>query len=305
MKNYFIINPISGKENGQKYIEEAIELLDEKIKQTNQFYLLTTSKPADATNIAKKIGAENQDENINLFACGGDGTCFEVLNGIIDYPKVHFGIIPIGSCNDFLKTFSDYDFTSIEKQLEGTATPIDVIKVNNEYALNVVNFGFDAKVNNDQMKLRKKIKKISKAYNIALLKNALSLKKAQMIDLYVDNELFYHGKMLLANVANAKFYGGGYQCAPLASVEDGLFDVLVVKKISLFKFIRLVKYYKQGLHLSLPKFNKILLYKQGQQIRLVSNQDVVGCFDGETKIAKEFKLELLASKINFIIPSNK
>ena len=131
MKNYFIINPISGKENGQKYIEEAIELLDEKIKQTNQFYLLTTSKPADATNIAKKIGAENQDENINLFACGGDGTCFEVLNGIIDYPKVHFGIIPIGSCNDFLKTFSDYDFTSIEKQLEGTATPIDVIKMMN------------------------------------------------------------------------------------------------------------------------------------------------------------------------------
>lgn len=304
MKNFFIINKVAGTKQGEQIVKEQVEKLSSEQKAGNEFIFRVTSRPKEATEIAKSICDTYQNEEVNVFACGGDGTCFEVINGLIGSKNVNFGIIPVGSCNDFLKTFPNRPFLKISEQIKSHPIVIDLIKVDDEYSLNVANFGFDAKSNYDQIKYRKVFKSIKKAYNFALLKNILSPKLGDKVEIKVDDKLVFDGKSLLINVANAKYYGGGFKCAPYADCQDNLLEFMVVKKVSPITFLKMVKYYKKGEHLDNPKFKNILKYCRGKkiQIRGKNDKEIVGCLDGETRIKKEFNVEIISNAINFILP---
>lgn len=302
MKNYLIINPEAGNKKGEEIIRSKIECLPNHIKKQNEFIYLLTSNKNDATEIAKKICNDNQNEDVNVFACGGDGTCFEVLNGIVGANNVNFGIIPVGSCNDFLKTFPNFDFFNLEKQFMANTIKADIILANNEYVLNVANFGFDARANYDQIRYRSKFKTVKKAYNFALFKNIISPKLGDKVEVVVDDKKVFSGKMLLSSIANAKFYGGGYKCAPKAEYDDGLLDICIVKKVSPITFARFVKFYKNGEHLDNPKLAKFITYLQGKKVEIIAKDSLVSSFDGETRISKSFKLECFKHQINLILP---
>ena len=303
MKNYFIINPVAGKGKAIEIVEKQIEIVSEELKKDNEFIIIHTHHPGDGTEICKEICEENKDQVINVFACGGDGTCFEVLNGIIGYKNVRFGMLPVGSCNDFLKTFPGYDFLDIEKQLKGKTIDVDTVKVNDEYIINVANFGFDARANDDQLKLRSKYKSVKTAYNMALVKNILSPKLGDSVEVTVDGKKVFEGKMLLSAVANAQYYGGGYKCAPLADVSDGLIDVVLVRKISVITFAKLVKFYKAGEHLNNKKFDKYVTFVRGKDIVINAKNDLTSSYDGEVRHSLNYHLEISDKKVNFILPS--
>lgn len=303
MKNYFIINPVAGCGKAIDVVEKQIEIVSEECKENNEFIIIHTHHQGDATEICKEICEDNINETVNIFACGGDGTCFEVLNGIIGYNNVRFGMLPVGSCNDFLKTFEGYDFIDIEKQLSGNTIDVDTIKVNGEYIINVVNFGFDARANDDQLKLRSKYKSVKKAYNMALFKNILSPKLGDKVVVKVEGKNVFEGKILLAAAANARFYGGGYKCAPLAEVNDGLIDLILVKKVSILTFARLVKYYKAGEHLNNKKFEKYVIYCKGKNIEIIAKNDLTSSFDGEVRHDTNYNIKISKHKIKFILPS--
>ena len=303
MKNYFIINPVAGQGKAIEIVERQIEIVSDDIKKDNDFIIIHTHQPGEGTEICKEICEENKNEIINVFACGGDGTCFEVLNGIVGYNNVKFGMLPVGSCNDFLKTFPGYDFLDIEKQIKGNTIEVDTVKVNNEYIINVVNFGFDARANDDQLKLRSKYKSVKKAYNMALVKNILSPKLGDNVVVSVDDKKVFEGKMLLSAVANAQFYGGGYKCAPLADVSDGLIDLIVVKKISVITFAKLVKYYKAGEHLNNKRLAKYVTFVRGKNVLINAKKDLTSSYDGEVRHNLNYKIEISDKKVNFILPS--
>ena len=306
MKNFFIINKIAGKGNGEEIVKKQLSALDAEFKQQHEWICLVTTRPNEAIQLVKSLCKTYINEEINIFACGGDGTCFEIANGLVGHTNVHMGVIPVGSCNDFLKSFPEYDFLSIKKQLLGTNHLIDILKVDNEYAMNVANFGFDAKSNFDQVKYRQRFKSIKKAYNFALLKNILSPKLGDYIQVKVDGEVIFDGKALLLSVANAMYYGGGYKCSPLAKVDDGILDVVVVKKIFPLTFLRLVNYYKRGEHLTNPRFAKMLVYQTGKNVEIIaSKKDIYGCLDGETRIRNHFQVSIIAKGVSFILPKRE
>lgn len=305
MKHFFIINPVAGHGKGVEIIKEQVAHLEQTLQQEHEFHYYITKKQHEATELVEQICQTYTKERIRIFACGGDGTCFEVVNGLKGKSNVEMGIIPVGSCNDFLKSFPDIPFLDLAAQIQGQAIPVDFIRVNDEFALNVANFGFDAKVNHDQIRYRHRFKTVKRAYNYALMKNIFSPQLGDTLTVTVDHQLLFQGKALLMTVANAMYYGGGYKCAPLSDYQDGLLDVMVVKKISLFTFIRLVKYYKKGEHLNHPRFAKFIAYQKGKHIEIDSKSDVVGCLDGETRIGKHFELEVVAKGLNFILPQNK
>lgn len=303
MKNFFIVNPIAGKGKALNLVEEALKKIDQNYYKNNDFQIIKTNFQGEGTQICNKLAKKFANEVINIFACGGDGTCFEVLNGIVGFENVNFGMIPVGSCNDFLKSFPDFDFMNIEKQIEGKTKKIDIIKINDEYVLNVANFGFDARANDDQLKLRKKFKSVKKAYNYALFKNIISPKLGDKAIVKVDDLIVFDGKILLAAVANAQFYGGGFKCAPYAQVDDGLIDIIIVKKVSILTFARLVKYYKKGKHLDDSRFNKYVTFKQGRIVEIVAKNNLVSSFDGEVRNNQAYNMKIVDHKINFIIPN--
>ena len=100
MKDVFIVNPKSGKNNQYELIKEIKEHF-----QGKRIIIEKTKGPEHATFIAKKYALSN--EPVHLFVCGGDGTLHEVINGCAEKENVIISVIPIGTGNDFVKYFED------------------------------------------------------------------------------------------------------------------------------------------------------------------------------------------------------
>ena len=123
MRDVFIINPAAGKEDCTNSLTAEIrEVYGDDCK------ILITTGEGDALKKAK-AEAETGDD-VRIFACGGDGTSFEVLNGIVGYKNAVIGVIPIGSANDYIKYFgfdSKPRFLNLKKQKNGKFSPFSTI----------------------------------------------------------------------------------------------------------------------------------------------------------------------------------
>lgn len=303
MKHYFIINPIAGRHDSSETLEERIDKIFSERPDTYLIYI--TKGPNDATFFIKKTSIENEQsknpEDITFYICGGDGTCFEAVNGIVGYPHSRMTIVPVGSCNDFLKVLKGYDFMNIEALVNGEEQNIDVLKVNDRYSLNVANIGFDAKVNYDCVRFRYKYKTVKQSYTHAIVRN-LFKKLGDKVKITVDDNEVIDKTTLLMAFANGGFYGGGYNCAPLADVTDGLLDMVLVKKISVLTFAKLVKYYKAGKHVNNKRFEKIVTYKKCHKVTVESDDLLCLCLDGETFHMNKIDIEIVPQSVRFVFP---
>ena len=107
---------------------------------------------------------------------------------------------------------------------------------------------------------------------------------------------------MLLVAANGQFYGGKYNCAPYAKVDDGKLDLVVVRKISRLKFIRLIKKYEKGLHLDNPKLKKIIDYRLESKMTIKGEKPLCACLDGEIFHWYEIQVEVLPKVIKMIFP---
>ena len=113
----FIVNPVAGKKDMSGDISRKAQNLGIE----NCFIEITKGK-SDASSLAEKWVKENPDKFIRIYACGGDGTINEVINGVYKYKNCAVGGIPIGTGNDFLRTFEEFplnDFLNLEKMTKG------------------------------------------------------------------------------------------------------------------------------------------------------------------------------------------
>lgn len=299
MKCYFILNPAAGSgEKGKLFLDAYY-----KLKALNKYdiNIYETIGVGDSTRFVAETCTKYPNEDIYIFACGGDGTMNEVVTGVANYPNAVLGIVPTGSCNDFLKTFPGYDFMDLEKQINGDIIPCDLLKVDEFYSLNVTNIGFDARVNYDQIKLRSKYHNVKKAYNNAIIRNLLK-PLGDKVKVTVDNQELFNGKSLLMAFGNARYYGGGYNCTPQANINDGLIDCIVIKKVSIPTFAGLIGKYKKGIIYDNPKYKKIASCIKGSKVVVESPKTLTICIDGETIHRNKVTIEVLKHKIRFILP---
>ena len=305
MLHYFIVNPTAGVKNALGDIKEKLK--DIFKNRADEYFVYETKAENDATMQVKKVLQERDENNPNLhvriYSAGGDGTSFECANGIVGYKNCSFAVLPTGSCNDFLKTFPEYDFSKLENVIDGTLKPIDVLKVNDKVCVNVCNIGYDAKTNADCMRFRKKMKSIHKAYVKALAINLLKPLGDPVKIVNQDDNTIFEGKSLLLSFSNGQYYGGGYRCAPLADTSDGLMEVSVVKKVSRLTFLRLVKGYKKGEHVTnYPKYKKYSVYNRANKVKITSPIELTISIDGEIFYSKEVIIEVLEKAVNFVLP---
>ena len=297
MKYLFIINPTAGKGNRQKEIIKDIHNSFEYFDYDYDIYV--TKAPWDAKQVAKS--AAESGEEISVFACGGEGTVFEVLNGIVGYDNVSLGVIPCGSANDFLKFFPDSaPFSDIFEQIKGTAVPTDIIKANDYYCLNGCSVGMDAVVARD-MNIFKGWRGVSgsMAYKLAVLKTFFG-KIGVSINLSVDGEETKSEDCLFAVIANAPYYGGGYKSAPDANPFDNMLDFTKVDTISKLKVPKFLSLYEKGLHSSLD----YCTLKKCETMEFWSKTPVPVNLDGEIIETKHMTFSLEKGGVKFILPES-
>lgn len=303
MRYIFIVNPAAGNRSFVK------KKTDERIKnaaEKNGVFaeIRYTEKKGDAQNIIKGYVCEYPSEEIAFFACGGDGTLFEVVNGVMATGEAHrlfVGVLPAGTGNDFVRNFSNTDaFFDINAQLSALPLSIDIIKCNDVYAVNMVNIGFDCEVvckKGDFQKHRFIPKKLAYIFGLAA---TLIRKPGVHCKIFLDGERYEKENLLLTTYANGEYCGGGFHSNPESSLLDGYIDTILVKNITRRKFVSIVGTYKKGTHL---KYTQILSNKKARNIDIVFGSLTNISVDGEIIKAEKLHLETVNRAIRFLVPA--
>ncbi len=304
MEHLFIINPAAGKNDKSKELIEKIK----SVKTEDKVTVKITGGPGEATEIVKKHLSET-DDFVRVYACGGDGTANEVLRGIIGFDNCALGVVPMGSGNDFVRSFEDKtkdDFVNMEAMMFGDVTAIDVMECQGRYSMNNMSVGFDAAVakNVDKFK-RLPLVSGSLAYKISIV-YCLFTKRKHRYRMIADGKEYVSGdvKTLLAVAGNGKYYGGGIKATPLAQFTDGKIEFMHIKTISLLKFIFLINTYIKGNHIDNPKF-PFVKHTKCESITFESDNNIDIGFDGEIISLKNPTVRILPAAVRIIVPKVK
>ncbi|MGL4738971.1 MAG: diacylglycerol/lipid kinase family protein [Cellulosilyticaceae bacterium] len=293
MKHLFIVNPVAGKGEGMAYIEAIKPLLEERV----DYCIEITTKEGHATEIAR---AYTQREECIVYAVGGDGTINEVVNGMVGSSSA-LAIVPAGSGNDFIRTiYPKYQGNDLIKRLlEGKAEAIDLVQINDRYFLNIASVGIDAEVvfNATQFKKMKYIKG-DMAYIISIFKTLLN-HKSRKLRVSIDGKVACDEKILLATIANGKFYGGGIPIAPDAMVNDARADIYLVEDLSLLKILCVLpKLFKAKHH----DIKEVRIYRAGE-VMIESEQSFRLNVDGEIVTTNQVAMKVVPQALQVVMPA--
>lgn len=298
LHHVFVFNPHAGKVSREKDLRNKAEA-----RLAGEVVFHVTTDPEDTTRFVRSFCERHPGEPTRFYACGGDGTLSGVVNGAVGFDKVTVYPYPCGSGNDFVKYYGKAeDFLALP---EATVDiPVDLMRVGDRYAINVVNFGFDTEVCRTMETVRKKpLIGGRNAYYTGVIR-ALFTAMKNLFTVTVDGELLNDGTMLLCTVACGRYIGGSFCCAPRSDNTDGLLEVCLAKPISRFKFVKLIRVYTEGRHLDDPRFSDIIRYRRGRRIEVMAPDGFACCLDGEIVDRSRFTVEVIPGGITLCIPAS-
>jgi len=285
----FIINPKACRGAAIQKWKRFSALLSKSGVEYLEYY---TSRPQEAEKLARKAAQRSKE----IYAVGGDGTLFEVANGL-QKTDAALGLIPFGTGNDFSRSLKipENDFEAIiEMVKKGKKKRIDLGRVNGKIYCNVVGIGFDGEV---ALAANNPLKAVggTPAYVWGIIKTLFSYKAPRMkID--IDGRQI-EKEALLTAVGNGGSYGGGIKILPQARFDDGFLDICVVDRLHPLKVLLLFPLLYSGRHVK----NKNVHIYQGKRIRIESDPPVVVQADGELITRTPVELEIISRGINFIV----
>jgi YegS/Rv2252/BmrU family lipid kinase len=275
---FLIVNPNAGNKNFKKSWNKIKYLLKSK---NIQYSFAFTQYTKHETILIKEVIKKGYR---NIISVGGDGTLHHVVNGImtqryIKTSEIKLGIIPLGTGNDWIKTYNIPN--SIEKS-------IDIIKKNStifqdigcitlqngkkEYFNNLGGIGYDGYV----VKNLNYLKKIgSLAFLLSGLYSLFSYKKTKY-SISIKNKTIQE-KCLMIIFGICKYSGGGLRITENPNPTDGLLDITIVKDISFFDvLINLPKLYNG----TIVHHKKVDNYKV-KDVKIINNYNSIIEADGE------------------------
>jgi len=248
-KIWVILNPIAGKGKAAKQYPVIDNFLH---KSGLDYEIILTKKPGDALDIARDLQLKENDITV---AAGGDGTCNEVVNGLLArtsaVEKPIFGILPVGRGNDFSSTPGIPE--DVEKALQilvaAKIRSLDVGVVKGgffpqgRYFVNGVGIGFDTKVGFEAAKL--KIKS-GFSYFIGALITIARYEPSPVLQIrYDNNEITIPAAIV--SIVNGRRMGGSFYMGPNAIIDDGLLDICYVRhQPSRLSLLKILTHYTKG-----------------------------------------------------------
>jgi len=266
-----IYNPTSGREAFKKHLPEVLRRMEEAGYETSCH---ATTGPEDAT-YAARVAVERKFDVV--IAAGGDGTISEVVNGMAEQeyrPKL--GIIPVGTTNVFARAvhIPRDIMAAVDIITKGETIPIDIGRMNDKYFINISGGGHLTEISYEvPSKLKTMLGQL--AYYLKGIE-MLPFLKATNVKIEYDGKLF-EGEAMLFLVGLTNSVGGFEKLAPGASINDGLFSLLILKKLNLADFIRIASLALRGEHINDPN----VIYTNANHIKVTSEDKVQLNLDGE------------------------
>ncbi len=296
-KILFFINPISGTGNKLRLEKKIIKKC---LEYNIAFELLSTAVDGNYSFLRDRI---QHDKITDIVISGGDGTISPIIASLLNI-KINVGIIPMGSGNGL--AFTAKIPRSIDKALKvifaGKTSCVDAFLINGKLSCMLCGIGLDAQVAYD-FSLQKK--RGLSTYIRQTFKNFLSASPYHF-ELNVQNIQIKADAYFIC-IANSNQFGNNFTIAPEASLSDGLFDVIVVKKMSKPRIVWSVfKQMKTGKIITFEEKNfnkKNVLYFQTNALQIINSDMAPLHIDGDhAATAEKFNIEILPSAFNLIQP---
>jgi len=304
-KVHVIVNPYSARGKTQYRWENIKTVIRHYF---SEFKYIFTEKPNQATEIARELLTDGFDLIIGI---GGDGTLNEITNGFFSgkskqviNEEASLGIIPSGTGSDFIRYLKiPRDFKkSVELIKNSKRKKIDVGKITfpgtgreQKFFINIADFGLGA----DVIKTLSEVPESKRgplSYYTGLL-STLKSYQSKNVRIVIDDKQEISGKFLIGAVANGGIFGGGMMIAPNAEVNDGYFDLVLVKDMKKLEIIRNTPHLYRGTIVHNPK---VEVYR-AKRIEVTSPDDTHLEFDGELGGKIPARFEIIERVINFRI----
>lgn len=262
-----LCNPTSGGGRGRVLHRQLVEELKNK---NISFVDITASSAQEAS---EDLAALHLDGLAGLIVVGGDGLIHLAIQRLAR-TEVPLLVIPAGTGNDFARSLNldvAHPLKNLEYALNCKPQSIDLGLVGDEYFAQILSTGFDSLVNERANKIR--FIRGRMKYNLAILL-VLPTFKPKCYKFTVDGVSFESKAMLIA-VSNGKSYGGGMLIAPMAELNDGFFDLMILGPVSRLEFVKVFPKVYSGSHVDHPAVKFI----KGKKV--IVDSDAVAYADGE------------------------
>ena len=295
MKHLFIINPAAGSHNQtEDYRKKIAEVCE---KRGLDYSIRVSGAPGRCCKIARE--AAESGKEYRIYACGGDGTLNEVVNGAAGYSNVAVTVFSGGSGNDFARMFSDpAAFKDLERLLDAEEVTFDLIRCNDDYSLNICSVGLDARIGHDVSNY-KRIPLLSgfRAYAVSTVVNVVKgIHEHYVVEV---NGQRIDGQQTLICACNGRFYGGGFCPVPDADPTDGMLEVLLVRDVSRLKVAQVVGAYKDGRYADFPD---LIRHFRTEHVRILCDKPTGINLDGEKREAEVIDMRIAEEKLRFFYP---
>ncbi|GAB6934634.1 MAG: diacylglycerol kinase [Calditerricola sp.] len=293
MRARLIYNPSAGREEIKKRLPEVLDALEAAGLETSCHM---TKGEGDATRAAEEAVTRGFDV---VIAAGGDGTVYEVVNGLAGRPRrPKLGILPCGTSNDFATALG------IPRSLAGACAVIaggrtkavDVGKMNDRYFINIAGAGWLTELTYE-VPSRLKTLLGQMAYYVKGIEKLPFISPRHVQLRYPGGTL--EADVMLVLVANSPTVGGFERLAPEADVSDGQLDVIVLKKTTLPVFVRLARQALAGQHVRDP----LVVYFQTPWLEARSTDRVLVNLDGELGGELPCRIEVLPQHLEVFVPA--
>lgn len=203
--------------------EKLLNEIERRLGAAAEYRLHYTGGKGGGAEIARELTRSGETE---LVVVGGDGSLNDVLTGISDPARCTLGLIPAGTGNDFASS------ANIPKGLEalglivnGTPKPTDFIAFSDgRRSLNIAGLGIDA----DILMRCERMKRLhaKSKYFFSLIASLIKYRGSSVTVSVNGTE--YTSNALIAAFCNGKQLGGGIPLCPVAQIDDGKMDLVVV-----------------------------------------------------------------------------
>jgi YegS/Rv2252/BmrU family lipid kinase len=267
-----------------------------------------TSGPLDAVGLTQKAMRDGYD---CIAAVGGDGTINEVLNGFyINRKKINqttmFTAVPMGTASDLSRVISFRkgveDICDLWKAASCISSDVAEAtfkgwdgKETSRFFMNIADTGLGSET---VMRVNRSSKLLGGfgSFLVGTVSTLIGFKNRN-VSVYVDGREVYAGSSSLVAVANGKYFGGGMMIAPNAEINDGLFDVVILKDFNKMELICHLPLVYKGGHLGHSKVSVC----RGREVVVHSTDQIFLEMDGESPGYSNVSFRLIPDDIRILI----
>lgn len=276
MTTLLLVNPAAGHGRAARLAGEAMTALQ---RQWGAVERVDTAGPGDATGLARAAVMRGVERIVVL---GGDGTLHEAANGLLqaghaDPPALT--ILPAGTGNDYARMIGTRGLTpavAVQRLGAGVLRRFDVGQAWDEYFINSIGVGFDAAV-------ARRVTQTTwgsglPAYLAAVVR-VIGEFKAFAAEVAIDGETFADD-FLLVEIAIGYSVGGGFRLTPDAKLDDGLFDLCAIRRLSTSAILAKLPLAMVGRH---TRLSQVRMRRSSQVTITPRAGSLLAQFDGELR----------------------